>query len=260
MPKLSIITINLNNIAGLQKTFESVFEQTFKDFEYIVIDGGSTDASKEIIEKKAAKFSYWVSEKDKGIYNAMNKGIVKAKGEYIYFLNSGDYLINNEVLDKVFTEAESKDIIYGDVIVADKENPYKRVCPKELPFSYFIYDSLSHQGTFIKRDLFIKWGLYNEHLKIVADWEFFMLAINKHNCTYKHIPVIIASYNLDGVSAQKQNEALIQKEREEVLQKHFSAFLPEYARTIALQKELNDIKKMLGYRIHRKLLKITGKN
>src|SRR5688500_2837476 len=120
MPKLSIITINLNNISGLIKNFDSVFEQTFKDLEYIIIDGGSTDGSKEIIEKNAAKFSYSVSEKDKGIYNAMNKGIVKEKGEYIYFLNSGDYLVNNEVIDKVFHETEDKDIIYGDVIVADK--------------------------------------------------------------------------------------------------------------------------------------------
>ncbi len=88
MLKLSIITINLNNLAGLQKTMQSVFEQTFTDYEYIVIDGGSTDGSKEYIEQHSDKLAYWVSEKDKGIYNAMNKGIIKAGGDYLLFLNS----------------------------------------------------------------------------------------------------------------------------------------------------------------------------
>ncbi|MDR2910496.1 MAG: glycosyltransferase [Bacteroidales bacterium] len=93
--KLSIITINLNNVAGLQKTIESVVKQTFTDYEYIVIDGGSTDGSADIIKQHANKITYWVSEPDKGIYNAMNKGIRVAKGEYCLFLNSGDWLINS---------------------------------------------------------------------------------------------------------------------------------------------------------------------
>ncbi len=88
--KLSIITVNLNNKDGLQKTIDSVISQTFKDFEWIVIDGGSTDGSKELIEKYSDYISYWVSEPDKGIYNAMNKGIKVAKGDYLEFLNSGD--------------------------------------------------------------------------------------------------------------------------------------------------------------------------
>ena len=102
MPQLSIITINYNNLAGLQKTFESVFNQTFQDFEYIVIDGGSTDGSKELIEQYHDKIDYWVSEPDSGIYNAMNKGIVRANGEYLQFLNSGDSLLGENILKNVF--------------------------------------------------------------------------------------------------------------------------------------------------------------
>ena len=98
MPKLSIITVNLNNCIGLQKTFDSLFEQIFKDFEQIVIDGGSTDGSRELIETNVDKISYWVSEKDSGIYNAMNKGIIKATGDYLLFLNSGDHLLHKNIL------------------------------------------------------------------------------------------------------------------------------------------------------------------
>ena len=110
LPKLSIITVNLNNKAGLQKTIESVFSQTFTDYEYLVIDGGSEDGSKELIKKYENKFVYWVSEKDKGIFNAMNKGILKASGEYLLFLNSGDYFYDSAVLDDVFDKAASTDI------------------------------------------------------------------------------------------------------------------------------------------------------
>ena len=112
-PKLSIITINLNNAAGLRKTIESVVNQTFTDYEYLIIDGGSTDGSVEVIKEFADKITYWVSEPDKGIYNAMNKGILKARGEYLQFLNSGDWLVDNEVLFRVFSLNHFEDILYG---------------------------------------------------------------------------------------------------------------------------------------------------
>ncbi len=98
---LSIITINYNDKFGLERTIKSVQEQTFTNFEHIIIDGGSTDGSKEVIEANKNSFSYWVSEPDKGIYNAMNKGIKEAKGEYLFFLNSGDHLNGQNALDKI---------------------------------------------------------------------------------------------------------------------------------------------------------------
>ena len=98
--KLSIITINYNNLEGLKRTVESVINQTSKEFEYIVIDGGSNDGSGAYIESKSEHIDYWVSEPDKGIYNAMNKGIAKASGEYLLFLNSGDHLFSNRGKNK----------------------------------------------------------------------------------------------------------------------------------------------------------------
>ena len=112
IPKISIITVNYNNLEGLQRTFNSVFNQTWKEFEYVVIDGGSTDGSKELIEKYNDKIDYWVSESDNGIYNAMNKGIKKAKGEYLLFLNSGDNLFNHTVLEENHSVIKEMDLIY----------------------------------------------------------------------------------------------------------------------------------------------------
>ena len=117
--KLSIITVNLNNCDGLQKTIDSVVSQTFKDFEWIVIDGGSTDGSKELIEQYADHFTYWVSEPDKGIYNAMNKGIRVAKGDYLQFLNSGDYLYDRTTLEKCLLPQNNADVIYGNLYLTD---------------------------------------------------------------------------------------------------------------------------------------------
>jgi glycosyltransferase involved in cell wall biosynthesis len=117
MLKLSIITVNLNNAAGLRKTIESVRAQTFKDFEHIIIDGDSTDESVAVIKKFEDGFSYWVSEPDGGIYQGMNKGTRVAKGEYCLYLNSGDYLYNSKVLEKVFKEKFSEDLVYGNSII-----------------------------------------------------------------------------------------------------------------------------------------------
>lgn len=121
--KLSIITINLNNLEGLKKTFESVFNQTFTDYEWIVIDGGSTDGSREFIEAHQDSFSYWSSEPDRGIYNAMNKGILQANGEYLSFLNSGDYYADSETLANVFCTNHEADILFG-YMIREKEKPF----------------------------------------------------------------------------------------------------------------------------------------
>src|ERR1700761_3218970 len=114
--RLSVITINYNNSAGLKRTIESIVSQDFADFEYIVIDGASTDGSAEVIKQYESQISYWVSEPDSGIYDAMNKGVRQAKGEYLLMINSGDLLVNNKVLDTVFKLNELKDIVYGNVL------------------------------------------------------------------------------------------------------------------------------------------------
>jgi glycosyltransferase involved in cell wall biosynthesis len=172
--KLSIITINFNNLSGLKRTVESVINQTYKDFEYIIIDGGSTDGSAEYVSEKQEQFAYWVSESDKGIYNAMNKGAKVASGEYLYFLNSGDCLLNNEVIGNVFKEIESENNIHNrqDVFLGSTQQlGFKElISPPEVVSLYYMFKStLPHQGIFLPRVKVLKFP-FREDYKIVSDW------------------------------------------------------------------------------------------
>lgn len=222
--KLSIITVNLNNKDGLQKTIDSVISQTFKDFEWIVIDGGSTDGSKELIEKYSDYISYWVSEPDKGIYNAMNKGIRIAKGEYIEFLNSGDIYYNDRSLSDFFSMAKDKDIIFGSTVIL-KDGKYRRINLQNdfLSCYHLTKNTLNHQSAFIKRNLFSEHGFYDESLRIVSDWKFFfeMIVINK--CSLYYIDKDIVIYDTNGLSSINVEKR--KQERLAVL-KHY---LPDYA-------------------------------
>jgi len=202
MVKLSIITINYNNREGLQKTFDSVAPQSFKDYEWIVIDGGSTDGSRELIEQYANHFSYWVSEPDKGVYNAMNKGIKVAKGEYINFMNSGDCFASPTILEEVFSTNHTADVLYGYMTrgTLDGEVNNQSMMKENLTWMDFYRDGLPHQATFIKRSLFDQFGLYDESLKAVSDWKFFVEAFVYHKATSEFIPKKIAIYAEGGIS------------------------------------------------------------
>ena len=126
---LSIITVNLNNLKGLRKTIDSIISQTWRDFEWIIIDGGSTDGSRELIEQYQEHFAYWCSEPDKGVYNAMNKGIAKAKGVYLNFMNSGDVFYSNDTLERVFESSPCADMVYGDCITDNNGLTQYRTSP-----------------------------------------------------------------------------------------------------------------------------------
>ena len=198
--KLSIITINLNNREGLQKTIESVISQTFHDFEWIVIDGGSTDGSAELIKQYADHFTYWVSEPDKGIYNAMNKGIRQAKGEWLQFLNSGDLLYEKTTLQKIFDQEYSSDVLYGNAKNINKDGSISDyIAPDVLSYSH-LYNGwpISHQASFFKRMLFVG-HLYNEHFRIVSDWEYCLNLILR-GCHFEHINRYVVWYDNNGIS------------------------------------------------------------
>ena len=192
-PKLSIITINRNNAVGLRKTIESVVSQTYTDFEYIIIDGASTDDSVSIIKEYAeatlpcgeglGERLYWVSEPDKGIYNAMNKGILKANGEYLLFLNSGDWLYSNQTLEKVFELNHHEDILYGDIISFVSENEQiPDIYPDQITGLRLFETTICHQSIFHKRSLFDN-DKYNEKYLVVSDWEFLVRKVIFENCT-----------------------------------------------------------------------------
>lgn len=240
MPKLSVISINLNNANGLSRTLEGIITQTWKDFELIVIDGGSTDNSIEIIKKFKQNIAFWVSEPDKGIYNAMNKGIKVASGEYCYFLNSGDYLVNEHVFQKIFEPEPKGDILFGNLIVTlNNKRAGVAKGKNTLTFSDVYNHTVKHQASFIKRQLFEQYGFYNEELKIIADWEFFIKTLGLGNVSYKHIDLNIAFFNNEGIS--NKNPKLCQTERTKVI----NAFVPktmqpdyEFLRTFGRYKKL----------------------
>ena len=219
--KLSIITINYNNAVGLETTILSIVEQSFQDFEYLVIDGGSTDGSVQIIEKYKDKISVSVSEPDSGVYNAMNKGIKMAHGEYLLFINSGDTLFEKDTLQKVFAFPFTTDLVYGDLArtFPDETSDFVPM-PDVINTKYLLYGTLTHPTTFIKRNLFDKYGLYREDLKIVSDWAFFLKLMAFTNITRVHIPVTIATFSMDGLSTLNKDKAL--EERKKVIIESFS--------------------------------------
>jgi glycosyltransferase involved in cell wall biosynthesis len=217
MTKISIITVNLNNKDGLRKTIESVLNQTYKDIEYIVIDGGSTDGSIEIIKQYENQINYWISEPDKGIYNAMNKGILKATGEYLQFLNSGDCLVEETIITKVFEIPRIADIIYGHLnIVFDKDcKVHKSLNEDRLSLAYFFKDTLAHPSAFISRKLF-NVGLYDENYKIAADKKFFIEKIIFQNCSIQQIDMIIVNFNTNGISYSPEYQSISKEENDKI--------------------------------------------
>jgi glycosyltransferase involved in cell wall biosynthesis len=228
--KLTIITINYNNKEGLLKTFESIKNQTWLDFEYIVIDGGSTDGGKELIENNK-QINYWVSEKDSGVYNAMNKGIRAATGDYIIFMNSGDFFYDENVLEKVEKNFDTDiSILYGNTVFFNDDN-YRREekPPKKLSFVFFYYKGINHQAAFIKRSLFSTYFLYNESYKICSDWEFFIRVICSKNESYLHLGEYICYYDFSGISADPKNLHIYHQERKTTLNKYFPLMLEDFA-------------------------------
>ncbi|WP_158796533.1 glycosyltransferase family 2 protein [Pedobacter sp. L105] len=259
--KVSIITINYNNKTGLQKTINSVFEQSSTNFEFIVVDGNSTDGSKELLALHSDQFTKWVSEPDSGIYNAMNKGISLSTGDYLLFLNSGDYLAGKDVIEKVIGMIDgSYGIYYGDIIFEELKQKKKVVFPEQLTFNFFFAANLSHQASFIKRKLFDELFYYNEKFKIASDWEFFIYAICKQNVPYKHLPLLTTIYDGTGLSSNAVNYEVMYQERRISLQKYFPAFVEDYTQISQFQdrrvKQLLFIKKhSVAWKVLKALIK-----
>lgn len=236
--KLSIVTINYNNAEGLRRTLTSVAAQTYLDIEHIIIDGGSSDGSVDAIKEYVSSnpnndpfFKHtikWVSEKDKGIYNAMNKGMRKTTGAYVQILNSGDILAAPDVTERMIAEiekAEYPSILYGNML---KSYDGKTIVNKDTcggagatdSFLYFYKGTLNHDCAYIRRDMFDKYGLYNEEMKICSDWEWYVkaIALGGENAVYTNIDVTI--FDMNGVSeSHGKNAELIKKERREYLEK-----------------------------------------
>lgn len=212
-PKLSIITINRNNADGLDKTLKGIFDQTFRDFESIVIDGASTDDSLKVVKKYRKKIKYFVSEPDTGIYNAQNKGAKQARGEYLFFLNSGDYLYEKNTLTEIFSRKPVAEIVYGDVMIDYGDHEVLGKMPEKLHYNLFVEHELWHQVLF-RRDIFQNYGYYKEDYRLAADYEFYLRTILKHGVSTQYMPVTFAIFNTFGLGSRPENQRLRMKERE----------------------------------------------
>lgn len=254
---LSIITINLNNAAGLERTMRSVAAQTCRDFEYIVIDGASSDGSVDVIKTHEAKIANmrWLSEPDNGIYNAMNKGIRTATGEYIQILNSGDCLAANDVVERMYAELQRRDypsILYGNMVKCFPDG--KRLLDKcfagEKITMYGMYHgSLNHSPAYIRRELFEKYGYYDEGLKIVSDWKWYLQAIIFGEEKPQYFNLNVTLFDMTGIS--EANHSLNKTERTQVLQQLLpAAILADYDHyTIAMDQHDRLLRHPWAYRI-----------
>lgn len=225
MPYISVITINYNNAAGLEKTIGSVISQNFTDYEYIVIDGGSGDGSLQMINKYKDKFSYVVSERDKGIYDAQNKGLRSAKGDFLIFLNSGDRFHNENVL-KEFADRRiepDKKIIYGNTLIIKKDNTTNLLIPPQKPDAEFWYaNTLNHQAIFTRRSVFNEFGEFNVNFKYASDFELFVKVFVKQPGYFQYIDLLVCDYDDGGVTSMDSHLKYILEERVVVLKRNFS--------------------------------------
>lgn len=221
--KLSIITINRNNAAGLDKTIKSVASQTFKEFEYIVIDGASTDGSVDVIKNYELQFTHlhWISEPDTGIYNAMNKGIRMATGDYCQFLNSGDSLASADTTEKMVESLRQKeypDILYGNM---RKEMPNGKdiidVCSAsdDITLRMFYIGCLNHGPAYIRRRLFETYGFYDESLKICSDWKFYVQSIVLGTAKVRYTDILVTLFDMGGISETRKD--ILEEERSRLL-------------------------------------------
>lgn len=251
--KVSIITINYNDKAGLQKTIESVLRQSRIAIEYIVIDGASNDGSTEVLQVYSDRLDYWVSEKDTGIYNAMNKGIANATGDYCIFMNSGDIFHDDMVIENVLPYLDGTAIINGDTSYPSGRYD---VSPDDVSLSFFMNSTIIHQSTFIRTDL-LKNNNYDEKYRIVSDWKFWIEELIVKGVTYKSIHLPISVFDENGIGST--NLELHDNEMVKVLEELFPKMvLKEYyifLNGITLEQKL--YKEILHSRFHKLIYTIN---
>lgn len=261
MPKISVITVCYNEAANIKATLDSIVNQTFRDFELIVVDGGSTDGTKEIIQQYANRITWWCSEADRGIYNAMNKGVTHASGEYVIFMNGGDRFHNIKVMENVFSENVTADIIEGHTIGSNGERidlEYDDLGKKLLA------DGICHQSTFIRRQLLINHP-YSEQYKLAADWRFWIQTLLCEGRTHQYVDIIVAIFDLNGLTFSNLDR--IMEERKVILQEvlplsslaHLTVVLTEYQEmthdTVVDYARYLSMHSRGGYNIVRKIAK-----
>ncbi len=222
-PKLTVITIVYNNAASIERTVLSVLNQTHPNIEYIIIDGASTDGTLNIIKKYEDRLAKLISEKDKGIYDAMNKGLALATGDYVLFMNSGDEVYDSQTVEKVFATSQNADIYYGETEMFDENwnslGQRRHKAPENFTWKSFKYGmNISHQAIYIKRSLTEPYDLKYKYSADI-DW---IIKIAKKASNIVNTHLYVAKYLVGGMSKQKHRESL--KERFEIFS-HYYGFV-----------------------------------
>lgn len=207
---ISVITINRNNRAGLLRSLDSVAQQTSRPFEYIVIDGASDDGSRELAQSRQDVVTFLSSEKDEGIYDAMNKGLAHCTGDYVYFLNSGDAFSHAKVLEQLSNRKPEADLIYGNMIW--QSNGEKMVPPPVIDIPLFVLGTLWHPCVFVRREVFSRCGGFDKSFRITGDYEFLLRVLIRYGISYKYYDIDISLFDTGGVS---NNPALAEQEKKE---------------------------------------------
>lgn len=224
MPKLTIITIVFNNVRDIERTIKSVIGQSVKDIEYIIIDGGSTDGTKEIIEKYRHLITKVISEPDDGIYFAMNKGLELATGDYVLFMNSGDEIYDSKTVQRVFASAKvDADIYYGETEMFNDNwqslGQRRHKAPDNFNWRSFKYGmSVSHQAIYIRKAITAS---FDVSFKYSADIDWIIKAAKKANSIVK-VDGFVAKYLVGGISKKKHRESLL--ERYHIFKKYYGFF------------------------------------
>lgn len=219
-PKVSIISIVYNDVKGIEPTIRSVMKQTYAELEYIVVDGKSTDGTLDIITQYREEITTLISEKDEGIYDAMNKGLAAATGDYVLFLNSGDELYEDTTLEKVFSSAEDADIYYGETKLIDEERNIlgdrRHKTPKHFNWKSFRYGmNVCHQAIYVKRSIAEP---YDRQYQLSADIDWVIRAAKKAR-KIVNVHEYVAKYLVGGMSQKRHKQSL--QERYAIFKKHY---------------------------------------
>lgn len=224
-PFFSIVTASFNSEKTIEKTINSVMKQTFRSYEHIIIDGMSSDRTMEIVSEYKNYLSYIVSEQDNGIYDAFNKGVVAAKGEVIYFLNSDDYFADNDVLEKVakaFCDKKRIDFVCTNIEVVDEKQNHLFYSGKKMTINDFkMGQTYPHQGFFARKELFYEYGFFNKEYPIVADLDFMIKCFKDKEKQYVYLDETVTCFRIGGTSTNYNNRQNTINEANKVLVSYF---------------------------------------
>jgi len=221
-PTFSIITVCKNAVSKIDATIESVINQKDTDFEYIIVDGASADGTLDAVNRYSDRISKIVSEPDGGMYEALNKAIRIATGEYVNLINADDRFISDDVLSRVAAEiGEGYDIVYGNLVYEDGEKHTDFIPPDTLSRKYLRYNCVTQQAIFYNRDIFDEVGLFDESYKIVADYQWLIRAYKSKKVIFKHIGVPVAYFGVGGLTTGAATREKYRKERARVRAEQF---------------------------------------